>query len=194
VTSALPVAHLHLVVATLRADAPAPLVATAVDHARALAQTPGAVAVRIAHGGDQLIVATWLAATVPLEAFAASREHMAFIMQGLAPVIRSMWSLAVATATAPPPTAGGELWAVALPADVPLFEPQVRELLDQLATLGGITAAGPTAEERERYRAGAAIWVPAAAESAFADALAALAAAWAGRGAALVLAHAPQQP
>ena len=187
-------AHVHLVVAALRADAPAALVAAALQHAGALAEAPGATAVRVAHSNAQLIVATWLRSDTPLEVFAASPQHMAFVMQGLAPVVHSMWSVAIASATPPPPAAGGLLWACALPVDAPLFEPQVRELLAALAQLGGPAAAGPTVEERERVRAGALVWIAAAAAPAFDVAVGRLLEAWRARGAALVHARAEQAP
>lgn len=185
-------AHVHLVVAALRPDAPPELVRGALERASALAEAPGALAVRAAHSDEQLIIATWLRSGATLEAFAASRQHMTFVMQGLAPVLRSMWSVAIASGEPPPPAAGGLLWACALPVDAPLFEPQVRELLAALAQLGGPAATGPTVEERERFRAGAVVWVPAAAAASFDAAVAGVLAAWRARGATLVHARAEQ--
>lgn len=148
-------------VASLRPDAPGEAVARAVDAARALHEAPGVEAVTIGRSDERLVVATWLGGREALEAFASSRPHMAFVMQGLAPVIRGMWSAAVESDTAPPPPdAVAALWSFALPEAEGVYEWQVRDLLARIEALPGTAAVGPTVEERERYRAGGLVWVP----------------------------------
>lgn len=154
---------LHLVVASLRLDAPDEAVARAVDAARALHEAPGVEAVTVGRSGDQLVVATWLGGREALEQFASSRPHMAFVMQGLAPVIRGMWSAAIESDTTPPAADGtAALWAFALPEAEGVYEWQVRDLLARIEALPGTAIVGPTVEERERYRAGGVVWVPGA--------------------------------
>jgi hypothetical protein len=159
---------LHVVVATLRAGVPDEAVARAVDAARALRDAPGVEAVMVGRSGEQLVVATWLGGREALELFASSRPHMAFVMQGLAPVIRGMWSAAVESDTPPPaPDAVGALWAFALPEAEGVYEWQVRDLLARIEALPGTAAVGPTVEERERYRAGGVVCVPEPARAEF---------------------------
>jgi len=79
---------------------------------------------------------------------------MRFVMQGLAPVISGMWSTAIESGTAPATDAGSLLWAFALPDQEGIYEWQVREFLDEVATIARGTLVGRTIEERERYRAG----------------------------------------
>jgi hypothetical protein len=145
---------LHLVVATFREDPPGDAVDAAVARARDLEVAPGVLAVLIGTSEDRLAVATWLPGREALEQFAASTVHMSFIMQGLAPVVRGMWSAAVETEAAPPATRPAHVWAFALPEREGIFEWQMRELLDDLDALPGAAATGPTVEERERFRAG----------------------------------------
>ncbi len=158
---------LHLVVASLRPDAPPEAVARAVDAARALCDAAGVEAVLVGRSEQQLVVATWLGGREALEVFASSRPHMAFVMQGLAPAISGMWSAAVESST-PPPAADAVawLWAFALPEAEGVFDWQVRDLLARIEALPGAAAIGPTVEERERYRAGGVVCIadPARAE------------------------------
>ena len=148
---------LHLVVATLKDDAPPNDVGRAVARARELRAVPGVLGVVVGRSEDRLAVATWLAGREALEQFASSPAHMAFVMQGLAPVIRSMWSAAVETGTLPPPARPLYLWAFALPEREGVYEWQVRQLLDAIKTLPGLAAVGRTVEERERFRAGGVV-------------------------------------
>jgi hypothetical protein len=148
---------LHLVAATFREDPPGDAVDAAIARARDLEVAPGVLAVLIGTSDERLAVATWLPGREALEQFAASTVHMSFIMQGLAPVIRGMWSAAVETETPAPAIRPVHLWAFALPEHEGIFEWQVRELLDDLDALPGIAATGPTVEERERFRAGGVV-------------------------------------
>ena len=148
---------LHLVVATLRDNARHDGVERAVARARDLRSAPGVVAVLTGHSEDQLVVATWLVDREALDEFAASAAHMAFVMQGLAPVIHSMWSAAVETDASPPSARPSYLWAFALPEREGVYEWQVRQLLAEIEGLPGAAATGPTVEERERFRAGGVV-------------------------------------
>lgn len=159
----LPVPELvHIVAATFRAEAPRDGVDLATARARALRGAPGVLQVLIGRSEERLVVATWLARREALEEFAASSAHMSFIMHGLAPVIRGMWSAAVETGTLPPSTGTDALWAFALPEREGVYEWQVRELLDEVEALPGTAATGPTVEERERFRAGGVVMLTAA--------------------------------
>jgi hypothetical protein len=153
---------IHIVAATFREDAPRDGVAAAISRASALRSAPGVLEVVIGCSDEQLVVVTWLAGREELEEFAASREHMSFVMQGLAPVIRGMWSAAVETDTSPPSTAPSALWAFAVPEREGVYEWQVRELLDEVDALPGTAATGQTVEERERFRAGGVVAPPVA--------------------------------
>ena len=148
-----PLLALHLVAAQLRPDATDAAIAHAVERARALADAPGVLTVLLGLSEAQLVVATWLDDRGALDAFAASQSHMAFVMQGLAPAIREMWSAAVETTTAPPTTTPAALWLFAVPAAEGVYEWQVRDLLQDVSALPGELAAGATFEERERFRA-----------------------------------------
>jgi hypothetical protein len=143
-----------------------PAIRRAEEAAHALISAPGAEAVLVGRSDERLVVATWLEGRDVLEPFAASSPHMTFIMQGLAPVISGMWSVAVeAEGTAPPPDVTS-LWAWALPEREAVYEWQVRDLLATVQSLPGVATAGPTVEERERFRAGGAVCV---ASSLYAD-------------------------
>lgn len=145
----------HVIAASFRPDVPDDLVAGTLAKARALREAPGARSVLVAHSGLSVIVATWLPGRSGLEPFAASAAHMDFVMRGLAPSISSMWSAGVETSVAPSsPEAGATLWAFAVRASETAFEWQVRDVLASLDALPAVVAAGPTFEERDRYRAG----------------------------------------
>lgn len=170
---------LHVVAARLRPDAPRDGVEHAIEAARALTAAPGVATVLVARSDEELVVATWLESRAALDAFAESRPHMTFVMHGLAPVIRGMWSAAVeATCDAPPPDTR-TLWAFALPTTEGVFEWQVRDLLAAIEAMPGAAVTGPTVEERERYRAGGIVCLTPDSAAAFAEALRHARAGWA---------------
>lgn len=179
-TSELPVAAglLHVVCASLRAD----LDGGAREGARALARelvaAPGARTVIVGESATHLLVATWLSGRDALEGFAASPQHMAFIMRGVAAVTSGMWSAAVESGAAPPREGDLEALGVfglrASAEGAQLYEWQVRALIDELERLPAAVAAGPTFEERDRFRAAGAFAIPAGGRVAFETALAGL--------------------
>lgn len=174
---------LHIVAAELRDDAPPEAVQQALAYARDLETADGVRAVRSGRSETQLIAAVWLDHSAALEPFAASEQHMSFVMRGLAPAIRGMWSASVATEAPPPPSqetavATDSLWLFAVPQFQGVFEWEVRRLLDDVATLPGSVWAGPTVEERERYRAGGAVLLTHDQLLPFRDALNAAQAGW----------------
>lgn len=146
----------HVVCATVKPDAPAEAVAHALDLARAMAGAPGARRVLCGADAGLVVAATWLDGRAALEPFAASPPHMAFVMRGLAPCIRGMWSAGVET-DAPPPEAAAALWVFGVRDSETLYEWQVRDLAEAVDALPGHAAAGPTFEERDRYRAGGVV-------------------------------------
>lgn len=146
----------HVVCATVKSDATAEAVAHALDLARAMAGAPGARRVLCGADAGLVIAATWLDGRAALEPFAASAPHMAFIMRGLAPCIRGMWSAGVET-DAPPPEDAAALWVFGVRDSDMLYEWQVRDLAEAVDALPGHAAAGPTFEERDRYRAGGVV-------------------------------------
>ncbi len=159
---------LHVVCAGVRPDVTAEQRAAAATLAEGLAGAPAVRGVIVAESQSHLLVATWLDARGSLEAFAASPQHMAFIMRGVALVTSGMWSAAVETDAHPPSAAEALLvFGLRTVEGAPLYEWQVRALLDELATLPGTCAAGPTFEERDRFRAAGAIAVPPAGTAAF---------------------------
>ena len=175
----------HVVCATLRPDAADEAVTHALARAGALEGAPGARRSFAGRNAEQIVAVTWLDGRDALEPFAASPAHMAFVMRGLAPCIRGMWSAAV-ECDIDPPEAVASLWVFALQSAETLFEWQVRDLLEVVATLPGTAAAGPTVEERERYRAGGAVCLAAGDEHAFGAALAEARLAWGDIAAAIV--------
>lgn len=186
-------AIVHVVCAALRTDATEEAVANALALATALGDAPGAQRSIVGRNAAQLVAVTWLGGRDALEPFAASPAHMAFIMRGLAPCIRGMWSAAVETDAAPPgPVAS--MWVFALQSAETLFEWQVRSLLEEVAGFPGAPAAGPTVEERERYRAGGAVCLDAAAVSAFEAALARARTGWGEIAGAIVEARVDLEP
>jgi hypothetical protein len=173
---------LHLVAAELLDDAPPEAVQQALTYARGLATAHGVRAARCGRSETQLLAAVWLDDVAALEPFAASEEHMSFVMRGLAPAIRAMWSASLATEGAPPveqtSTDSDSLWLFAVPQFEGVFEWEVRRLLDDVAALPGSVWAGSTVEERERYRAGGAVLLTHAEVGPFQNALAATRAGW----------------
>jgi hypothetical protein len=178
--STTPTGVVHVIAATLRAGVEEPLVDAALDRARALDTAPGARRVVLACSEQVLLAAIWLDDRAALEPFAASPEHMAFVMRGLAPCIAGMWSAAVETDVPPPVTEHDfeALWVFAVKTSDTAFEWQVRDVLRSLAPLPAIVAAGATFEERDRYRAGGVACVAAADREAFRAALDGARAAW----------------
>lgn len=165
---------LHVVCAGVRPDASEEHRAATRALAEGLVDAPAVRGVIVAESATHLLVATWLEGRERLEAFAASQPHMAFIMRGVALVTSGMWSAAVETASDPPSDAERLLvFGVRSVEGAPLYEWQVRALLDELATLPGACAAGPTFEERDRFRAAGCIAIGAGTE-AFEDTLASL--------------------
>jgi hypothetical protein len=79
----------------------------------------------------------------------------------------------------PPPEEAGALWVFALHDSESLYEWQVRDLIRALEQLPGTVAAGPTVEERERYRAGGVCCIPAGELDVFREAFAATQGSWA---------------
>ena len=158
---------LHIVAGQLRPEASAGPIQQAEDAGRDLSRAPGVEAVVVGRTEDRLVVATWLEGRDALEAFAASREHMSFVKQGLAPVISGMWSAAIEADSKLPPADTATLWVWALPARDGVYEWQVQDLLAAVGALPGVATAGPTVEERERFRAGGVVCVPADALTAF---------------------------
>ena len=167
----------HVVCATVRPDAPAEAVAHALELARAMDAAPGARRVLCGADAGLVIAATWLDGRMALEPFAASSAHMAFVMRGLAPCIQGMWSAGVET-DAPPPETADALWVFAVRDSDSLYEWQIRDLVRTVAALPGHAAAGPTFEERDRYRAGGVVALTAAEIESFHAALATARAAW----------------
>jgi heme-degrading monooxygenase HmoA len=161
----------HVISAALKADAAPEAVSAALERAHALRTAPGARRVLVGRAPQRLVTVAWLEGREAMEAFAASPEHMAFIMRGLAPCISGMWSAAVESAVEPPVEASA-LWVFAVRASETLFEWQVRDLVRDLGALPGTLAAGPTIEERERYRAGGTICLARSDVEAFGAALA----------------------
>ena len=173
---------LHIVAAELRDDAFPEAVQQALAYAHGLGTADGVRAACSGRSETHLLVAVWLDDPAALEPFAASEQHMSFVMRGLAPAIRAMWSASVATED-PPPTektsAGPDsLWLFAVPQFQGVFEWEVRRLLDDVAALPGSVWAGPTVEERERYRAGGAVLLTHAQVRPFQQALDAARAGW----------------
>lgn len=147
-------ALLHLVVATLREPAEPAAFEGTLAQARALAGAPGVRGQIVGWSGQQLVIGTVLESAADLDRFVASPEHMRFVMQGLALVIRGMWSTAIETDAAPAIEGGSRLWAFGLPDQEGVYEWQVREFLDAISAIGRAAIVGVTIEERERYRAG----------------------------------------
>ena len=158
---------LHLVVAALRPDASDADRDHATSLAGDLAGIDGVVACivgRVVGRSDTaLTTAVWIDRRDRIEGFAAAPEHMRFVIEGLARTTTGMWSASVALPpAAPPPGAARALWAFALPAEPPAFEWEAQELLEAITGLGAgdssiTTFAGPTVEERERFRAGGVV-------------------------------------
>ena len=167
----------HVICAMLRSDASEEAVADAVRLGRMLLRAHGVRHALLGRAGDRLVAATWLDGRDALEPFAASPVHMAFIMRGLAPCIRGMWSAAIESDVEPPADTEA-IWVFALQSIDTLFEWQVRDLLQAVGALPGAAAVGVTVEERERYRAGGVVCLAPRDAAAFDAAIASARAAW----------------
>jgi hypothetical protein len=167
----------HIVAARIRAEATADELRELARLAAGLGGAAGVEAAIVGRSDEQLVTATWLRSRAALEDFAATPEHMTFVMRGLARSARGVWSAAVAT-EAPPPGNPDYLWAFAIPASDEVYEWQVLEVLADIERLAVSPAAGPTIEERERYRAAGVVGVAAAALDASIQASAERCAAW----------------
>ena len=186
-------ALLHLVVAGLRDELDEAERAELATLARALASAEGAQATLAACSERELITATWLGSLDDLEAFASSAPHLRFVLEGVARHSTGMWSAAASVDDGPPTTVEdlAALWAFGLPAEPPAFEWQVRDLLTAIGGLPGQAAAGPTTEERERFRAAGVVLVPAEQSARFDQALGAARSSWGELGESLREAQAP---
>lgn len=190
---------LHLVVASLRDDLGDPERDELATLARALGTADGVQATLAAGSERELITATWLRSADDLETFASSGPHLRFVLEGVARLCTGMWSAAASVAAgppqvdpgAPPGAHPGALWAFGLPGEPPAFEWQVRDLLAAIEALPGHAAAGPTTEERERFRAAGVVVVRAEQRTAFDRALGEARASWGDPGASLRDAGAP---
>lgn len=185
----------HVVCAALRPGLEGGAIEEARRLALALIEAPSARAVVVAESSEHLLVATWLESRDALEAFAASPAHMAFIMRGVARVTSGMWSAAAETDAPPPTEAEAQtlfVFGLRGASEGPqLYDWEVRALLDGIAALPGSAAAGPTFEERDRFRAAGVLVIPAGGEQAFSDALAAAETRWGAGAQALERALAP---
>ena len=150
---------LHLIAARLPAGAGGdPRLDAAIDLGGALASAPGVRTALLGRSERHIVSACWLDERGALEPFAASAPHMAFVVRGLAPLVSGMWSASVESAAPPPAGAdAAAMWAMAVPESGGIFEWEVRALLEAVAGLPGAASFGPTVEERDRFRAGAAI-------------------------------------
>ncbi len=183
---------LHLVVATLRSDLDDGAREELTALAAGLREAEGALTTLVARSQHELIAATWLGSLDALEGFASSPAHLRFVLEGLGRSSAGMWTAAVSTGAAEPSVSEVEaLWAFGLPADPPAFEWQVRELLGAIDALPGDTAAGPTVEERERFRAAGVVCLPRDACAPFEQALAAARPRWGELGKRIEHAYAP---
>ena len=155
---------LHLVVAALRPDAPDADRDRATSLAGDLAGIEGVQACVVGRNDTALTAAVWIDRRDRIEGFAAAPEHMRFVIEGVANATSGMWSASIAldADSMPPMGDARALWAFALPAEPPAFEWQAQELLSAIAALADGTGAlavfaGPTVEERERFRAGGVV-------------------------------------
>jgi hypothetical protein len=154
---------LHLVAAEFRPDVAAEERERAAGLAGELAGAEGVAACVVGLSESTLIAAAWLDEREGLDAFASAPEHMRFVLEGVGRTTTGMWSASIALpAATSPPAAASALWAFALPAEPAAFEWQAQELLAGVAALAAGDAAlaafaGPTVEERERFRAGGVV-------------------------------------
>lgn len=162
----------HALAARLRPEGDVTLLEHATSTAFALKTAPHVSALAVGRSESHLIVAVWLPDTGALEPFAASPAHMNFVMRGLAPLIDGMWSISVATDRPAPSPGAAAIAAFALPEADRIFEWQIRRQLEAIEALPGHTWAGPTVEERERYRAGGVVLLDQPAADGFERALA----------------------
>ena len=105
-------------------------------------------------------IGVWLDNTDDLETFAASEEHLVFIMQGLAPIIESLWSAAIDCNDSLPNKENDFIfWLYAFLDHEGVFEWEIQKMLNDIAHLPGRSWEGVTIEERDRFRAGGIVLI-----------------------------------
>jgi len=151
---------LHIINAKLKSSSSENEVLAALEKATAMNNIPVVNAIASGISNRSIGIGVWLDNTDDLETFAASEEHLIFIMQGLAPIIESLWSAAIDCNDSLPNKENDFIfWLYAFLDHEGVFEWEIQKMLNDISHLPGRSWEGVTVEERDRFRAGGIVLI-----------------------------------
>lgn len=151
---------LHIINAKLKNSSSENEVLAALEKATAMNNISVVNAIASGTSNRSIGIGVWLDNTDDLETFAASEEHLVFIMQGLAPIIESLWSAAIDCNDSLPNKENDFIfWLYAFLDHEGVFEWEIQKMLNDIAHLPGRSWEGVTIEERDRFRAGGIVLI-----------------------------------
>ena len=151
---------LHIINAKLKNTSSENEIFAALEKATAMSNISVVNAITSGLSDGSIGVGIWLENTDDLETFAASEEHLVFIMQGLAPIIESLWSAAIdCKDSLPNRDKDFVFWLYAFPDHEGVFEWEIQKILNDIANLPGQSWTGTTIEERDHFRAGGIVLI-----------------------------------
>ena len=151
---------LHIINAKIKKSTFENEIFAALEKATAMSNISVVNAITSGLSDGSIGVGIWLDNTDDLETFAASEEHLVFIMQGLAPIIESLWSAAIdCNDSLPNRDKDFVFWLYAFPDHEGVFEWEIQKILNDIANLPGQSWTGTTIEERDHFRAGGIVLI-----------------------------------
>ena len=151
---------LHIINAKLKNSSSENEVLAALEKATAMNNISVVNAIASGTSNRSIGIGVWLDNTDDLETFAASEEHLVFIMQGLAPIIESLWSAAIDCNDSLPNKENDFIfWLYAFLDHEGVFEWEIQKMLNDIAHLPGRSWEGVTIEEGDRFRAGGIVLI-----------------------------------
>ena len=151
---------LHIINAKIKKSTFENEITAALEKATAMSNIPVVNSIASGLSDDSIGIGVWLDNTDDLETFAASEEHLVFIMQGLAPIIESLWSAAIdCNDSIPSKDIDLIFWLYAFLDHEGIFEWEIQKMLNDIAHLPGRSWEVITIEERDHFRAGGIVLI-----------------------------------